>query len=194
MTGRPTSLTGRRCSSSCATPECWRQPRSDGRVTPTACCLPTSSRGWPTPASDLQLAPQHHTHTRVRLNSLSGTISLPFLLMRNRLPPKRRAPQSWRRRSWSTGPWGRPRLDKLGVVGGRRVSLSTCVGLSKSPSSKVFLKYYQVEQLNLMVQQATQRVVVLQACVRGWLGAKRYRRILKERERSAMVLQSGQFF
>ncbi|XP_075903749.1 myosin-IIIa [Nelusetta ayraudi] len=57
--------------------------------------------------------------------------------------------------------------------------------------TKVFLKYYQVEQLNLMVQQATQRVVLLQACVRGWLGAKRYRRILKERERSAMVLQSA---
>uniref|UniRef100_A0A3B5A062 non-specific serine/threonine protein kinase n=1 Tax=Stegastes partitus TaxID=144197 RepID=A0A3B5A062_9TELE len=57
--------------------------------------------------------------------------------------------------------------------------------------TKVFLKYYHVEHLNLMVQQATQRVVLLQACVRGWLGAKRYRRILKEREQSALVLQSA---
>ncbi|XP_047468034.1 myosin-IIIa isoform X2 [Mugil cephalus] len=57
--------------------------------------------------------------------------------------------------------------------------------------TKVFLKYYHVEHLNLMVQQATQRVILLQACVRGWLGAKRYRRILKEREQSAVVLQSA---
>ncbi|XP_065805147.1 myosin-IIIa [Labrus bergylta] len=57
--------------------------------------------------------------------------------------------------------------------------------------TKVFLKYYHVEHLNLMVQQATQRIVLLQAYVRGWLGAKRYRRILKERQQSALVLQSA---
>ncbi|XP_030612150.1 myosin-IIIa isoform X2 [Archocentrus centrarchus] len=57
--------------------------------------------------------------------------------------------------------------------------------------TKVFLKYYHVEHLNLMVQQATQRIILLQACVRGWLGAKRYQRILKEREQSALVLQSA---
>ncbi|RVE58585.1 hypothetical protein OJAV_G00195820 [Oryzias javanicus] len=57
--------------------------------------------------------------------------------------------------------------------------------------TKVFLKYYHVEHLNLMVQLTTQRIVLLQACVRGWLGARRYRRILKEREQSALVLQSA---
>ncbi|XP_010765919.1 myosin-IIIa [Notothenia coriiceps] len=57
--------------------------------------------------------------------------------------------------------------------------------------SEVFLKYYHVEHLNLMVQQATQRIILLQAYVRGWLGAKRYRRTLKEREQSALVLQSA---
>ncbi|XP_037828976.1 myosin-IIIa isoform X2 [Kryptolebias marmoratus] len=57
--------------------------------------------------------------------------------------------------------------------------------------TKVFLKYYHVEHLNLMVQQATHRIVLLQACVRGWLGAKRYQRMLKEREQSALVLQSA---
>ncbi|KAJ0022796.1 hypothetical protein NQD34_014930 [Periophthalmus magnuspinnatus] len=56
--------------------------------------------------------------------------------------------------------------------------------------TKVFLKYYHVEQLNLMVQQTTQRIILLQACVRGWLIAKRYRRMLKEREQSALVIQS----
>lgn len=55
----------------------------------------------------------------------------------------------------------------------------------------MFLKYYHVEQLNLMVQQAMQRVVLLQACIRGWLGARRYRQTLVERERGALVLQSG---
>ncbi|XP_077480286.1 myosin-IIIa isoform X2 [Stigmatopora argus] len=57
--------------------------------------------------------------------------------------------------------------------------------------TKVFLKYYHVEHLNLMVQQATQRIVLLQACVRGWLGSRRYRRLLKERQHSAVVLQSA---
>lgn len=55
----------------------------------------------------------------------------------------------------------------------------------------MFLKYYHVEHLNLMVQQGTQRVVLLQAYIRGWLGARRYRRTLLEREHSALVLQSG---
>lgn len=62
---------------------------------------------------------------------------------------------------------------------------------SHCPLVQVFLKYYHVEQLNLMVQQATQRVVLLQAYIRGWLGARRYRRTLWEREHSALVLQSG---
>ncbi|XP_026148072.1 myosin-IIIa [Mastacembelus armatus] len=57
--------------------------------------------------------------------------------------------------------------------------------------TKVFLKYYHVEHLNLMVQQATQRLILLQAYVRGWLGAKRYQRILTKREDSAVVLQSA---
>ncbi|CAL8294065.1 unnamed protein product [Lota lota] len=56
--------------------------------------------------------------------------------------------------------------------------------------TKVFLKYYHVEHLNLMVQRASDRIVLVQACVRGWLGAKRYKRILAKREQSALVLQS----
>lgn len=59
------------------------------------------------------------------------------------------------------------------------------------PLVQVFLKYYHVELLNLLVQQATQRVVLLQAYIKGWLGARRYRRTLSEREHGALVLQSG---
>lgn len=69
------------------------------------------------------------------------------------------------------------------VGGWRRTNWLNC--------SQVFLKYYHVEQLNLKVQQATQRVVLLQAYIRGWLGARRYRQTLIERERGALVLQSG---
>ncbi|XP_030624792.1 myosin-IIIa [Chanos chanos] len=57
--------------------------------------------------------------------------------------------------------------------------------------TKVFLKYYQVERLNLMVRKTTDRIVLVQAYVRGWLGVKRYRRILEKREQSAVVLQSA---
>ncbi|KAI1891345.1 hypothetical protein AGOR_G00142840 [Albula goreensis] len=57
--------------------------------------------------------------------------------------------------------------------------------------TKVFLKYYHVEQLNLMMRRATDGIILIQACVRGWLGAKRYRRMQEKREQSAVVLQSA---
>lgn len=82
-------------------------------------------------------------------------------------------------------------------VGGGRLRLqpeclsSEVIGSSAMQPPQVFLKYYHVEHLNLMVQQATQRVVLLQAYIRGWLGARRYRQTLTERERGALLLQSG---
>ncbi|XP_043081650.1 myosin-IIIa isoform X2 [Puntigrus tetrazona] len=57
--------------------------------------------------------------------------------------------------------------------------------------TKVFLKYYHAEQLNLMVRQTTDRIVLVQAYVRGWLAFKRYRLELEKREQSAVVLQSA---
>uniref|UniRef100_A0A6Q2Z6W4 Myosin IIIA n=1 Tax=Esox lucius TaxID=8010 RepID=A0A6Q2Z6W4_ESOLU len=57
--------------------------------------------------------------------------------------------------------------------------------------TKVFLKYYHVEHLNLMVRQTTDSIVLVQAYVRGWLGAKRYSKILEKRTQSAMAIQSG---
>uniref|UniRef100_A0AAZ3RGF1 non-specific serine/threonine protein kinase n=1 Tax=Oncorhynchus tshawytscha TaxID=74940 RepID=A0AAZ3RGF1_ONCTS len=59
--------------------------------------------------------------------------------------------------------------------------------------TKVFLKYYHVETLNLMVRQTIDRIVLVQAYVRGWLGAKRYRKILEKRAQSAVAIQSGQY-
>lgn len=59
--------------------------------------------------------------------------------------------------------------------------------------SQVFLKYYHVETLNLMVRQTIDRIVLVQAYVRGWLGAKRYRKILEKRAQSAVAIQSGQY-
>ncbi|CAL8313317.1 unnamed protein product [Merluccius merluccius] len=57
--------------------------------------------------------------------------------------------------------------------------------------TKVFLKYHHVEHLNLVVQRATDRIVLVQACVRGWLVAKRYQRTLAQRAKSALILQSA---
>ncbi|KAJ8010084.1 hypothetical protein DPEC_G00071330 [Dallia pectoralis] len=56
--------------------------------------------------------------------------------------------------------------------------------------TKVFLKYYHVEHLNLMVRQTTDSIVLVQAYIRGWLGAKRYGKILKKRTQSALAIQS----
>ncbi|XP_016113592.1 myosin-IIIa-like [Sinocyclocheilus grahami] len=56
--------------------------------------------------------------------------------------------------------------------------------------TKVFLKYYHAEQLNLMVRQTTDRIVLVQAYVRGLLAFRRYRLMLEKREQSAVVLQS----
>lgn len=60
------------------------------------------------------------------------------------------------------------------------------------PVFQVFLKYYHVEQLNLMMRLTTERIVLVQAYVRGWLGTKRYKAILQRRNQSAVVLQSGE--
>ncbi|KAL2085688.1 hypothetical protein ACEWY4_019008 [Coilia grayii] len=57
--------------------------------------------------------------------------------------------------------------------------------------TKVFLKYYHVEQLNLMMHLATERIVLMQAYVRGWLGIKHFRMIQEKRKQSAVVLQSA---
>uniref|UniRef100_A0A8C5PTG6 non-specific serine/threonine protein kinase n=1 Tax=Leptobrachium leishanense TaxID=445787 RepID=A0A8C5PTG6_9ANUR len=57
--------------------------------------------------------------------------------------------------------------------------------------TKVFLKYYHVEQLNRMVKTMVNRIVLVQACVRGWLGAKRYQKMRFKREQSAVKIQSA---
>ncbi|XP_078056381.1 myosin-IIIa [Mustelus asterias] len=57
--------------------------------------------------------------------------------------------------------------------------------------TKVFLKYYHVEQLNLMKKEITDRIVLVQAYVKGWLGAKRYRRLQEKRQQSAVAIQSA---
>ncbi|XP_010074177.1 PREDICTED: myosin-IIIa-like, partial [Pterocles gutturalis] len=56
--------------------------------------------------------------------------------------------------------------------------------------TKVFLKYYHVEQLNLMRKETVDMIILIQACVRGWLGSRRYKRIKEQREQSAIKIQS----
>ncbi|XP_060033710.1 myosin-IIIb [Erinaceus europaeus] len=57
--------------------------------------------------------------------------------------------------------------------------------------TKVFLKYYHVEQLNLLLREVIGRVVVLQAYTKGWLGARRYKRVKEKREKGAIIIQSA---
>ncbi|XP_056436310.1 myosin-IIIb [Gadus chalcogrammus] len=57
--------------------------------------------------------------------------------------------------------------------------------------TKVFLKYFHVEQLNLLLRGVLARVVVMQAYTRGWLGARRYRKVKQRRSHGALVIQSA---
>ncbi|ELK16988.1 Myosin IIIA [Pteropus alecto] len=57
--------------------------------------------------------------------------------------------------------------------------------------TKVFLKYYHVEQLNLMRKEAIDKIILIQACVRGFLGSRRYQKIQEKRKESAIIIQSA---
>ncbi|XP_073668097.1 myosin-IIIb [Paramisgurnus dabryanus] len=57
--------------------------------------------------------------------------------------------------------------------------------------TKVFLKYYHVEQLNLILREVIARVVLMQAYTKGWIGARRYRREREKRNNGAIVIQSA---
>ncbi|XP_044525738.1 myosin-IIIb-like [Gracilinanus agilis] len=57
--------------------------------------------------------------------------------------------------------------------------------------TKVFLKYYHVEQLNLLLREVIGRVVVMQAYAKGWLGARRYKRVKEKREKCAIIIQTA---
>ncbi|KYO17868.1 myosin-IIIb isoform A [Alligator mississippiensis] len=57
--------------------------------------------------------------------------------------------------------------------------------------TKVFLKYYHIEHLNLFLREVIGRVVVMQAYIKGWLGARRYKKVKEKRENSALAIQSA---
>uniref|UniRef100_UPI00398EC91C myosin-IIIb n=1 Tax=Pristiophorus japonicus TaxID=55135 RepID=UPI00398EC91C len=57
--------------------------------------------------------------------------------------------------------------------------------------SKVFLKYYQVEQLNLLLREVIASIVVIQAHIKGWLGARRYKKAQAKKQSSAIIIQSA---
>ena len=43
----------------------------------------------------------------------------------------------------------------------------------------------------MLLREVIGRVVVLQAYAKGWLGARRYRRVREKREKGAVAIQSG---
>ncbi|XP_006139789.1 myosin-IIIa [Tupaia chinensis] len=57
--------------------------------------------------------------------------------------------------------------------------------------TKVFLKYYHVEQLNLMRKEAIDKLILIQAYVRAFLGSRRYQKMQEKRKESAIIIQSA---
>ncbi|XP_013370798.1 PREDICTED: myosin-IIIa [Chinchilla lanigera] len=57
--------------------------------------------------------------------------------------------------------------------------------------TKVFLKYYHVEQLNLMRKEAIDKLILIQACMRAFLCSRRYQKIQQKRKESAIIIQSA---
>ncbi|XP_043549635.1 myosin-IIIb isoform X2 [Chiloscyllium plagiosum] len=57
--------------------------------------------------------------------------------------------------------------------------------------TKVFLKYYQVEQLNLLLREVIASIVVIQAHIKGWLGARKYKKAQAKKQSSAIIIQSA---
>ncbi|XP_048223562.1 myosin-IIIa [Perognathus longimembris pacificus] len=57
--------------------------------------------------------------------------------------------------------------------------------------TKVFLKYYHVEQLNLMRKEAIDKLILIQAYVRAFLGSRRYKKLQEKRKESAVRIQSA---
>ncbi|KAJ8735502.1 hypothetical protein PYW07_007122 [Mythimna separata] len=55
--------------------------------------------------------------------------------------------------------------------------------------SKVFLKYYHVEVLARIYEEQIRKVVLVQACVRGWLARRTYQRMKAQMAISVLTLQ-----
>ncbi|ETE66656.1 Myosin-IIIa, partial [Ophiophagus hannah] len=56
--------------------------------------------------------------------------------------------------------------------------------------TKVFLKYYHVEQLNIKRNETMHRIVLIQTYVRKWLRSNRFKRLKEKRQASAIKIQS----
>ncbi|XP_032090939.1 myosin-IIIa [Thamnophis elegans] len=57
--------------------------------------------------------------------------------------------------------------------------------------TKVFLKYYHVEQLNIKRKETIHRIVLIQIYVRRWLCSNRFKRLKEKRQASAIKIQSA---
>ncbi|KAJ0182581.1 hypothetical protein K1T71_001950 [Dendrolimus kikuchii] len=55
--------------------------------------------------------------------------------------------------------------------------------------SKVFLKYYHIERLARIYEEQIRKVILVQACVRGWLARHHYQRLKAQMAISVLTLQ-----
>ncbi|KAK2105219.1 Myosin-IIIa [Saguinus oedipus] len=65
------------------------------------------------------------------------------------------------------------------------------LGKTKLTIGEVFLKYYHVEELNLMRKEAIDKLILIQACVRAFLCSRRYQKLQEKRKESAIIIQSA---
>ncbi|XP_060540202.1 myosin-IIIa [Pantherophis guttatus] len=78
------------------------------------------------------------------------------------------------------------------------INSATCTAILKKASldkwmvgkTKVFLKYYHVEQLNIKQKETMHRIVLIQTYVRKWLHSNRFKRLKEKRQASAIKIQS----
>lgn len=55
--------------------------------------------------------------------------------------------------------------------------------------SKVFLKYFHIEQLSKLYEERVRKIVVAQSCVRRWIAMRIFKKLKLEKELSALTLQ-----
>ncbi|XP_042542135.1 myosin-IIIa [Dipodomys spectabilis] len=93
--------------------------------------------------------------------------------------------------NWALGKTKQPHLNPQRESPVLRILASPEEEYTCSDSVNVFLKYYHVEQLNLMRKEAIDKLILIQACVRAFLGSRRYKKLQEKRKESAIRIQSA---
>ncbi|CAH1790113.1 unnamed protein product [Owenia fusiformis] len=83
-------------------------------------------------------------------------------------------------------------LEKVVVSKDSCRTLLTRIGLKDWAigKTKVFLKYYHIEELSRKFEEHQQKIVLAQSVMRMWLQKQRFKKLVAKRQHSAVILQS----